>query len=427
MVDDHDVTRLCVTHHEHDKERVIIWSKSPSQRSRKLLSDDDENNSNEDRAPIRRGSTIHAIHPQMVINKLKPIKDDFLNYVGAHHSISSLSFSVNDAAGGKSFDECYERQEILGEGGFATVYRCFHYERMHTYAVKQILKENYECLGENIREEVDALKRLRDVPYIVRLLDVFHEPDVCYMVMEEMRGGDLLERICEIEVLEEPEARKVSRRLLDAVYYCHKKHIVHRDIKPENILLNSRENNTSIKLADFGCARRFEPGTTCLFTLCGSPQYVAPELYTHKDGYDQRCDLWSSAVVIYVVLGGYAPFDAADHDLPRIICEGHFEFHDKYWAHISEPAKDLIRSLLKVDPDERATLAAALDSEWLKRRDKDSIRKPNLDGSMTSFEAWCHNQNSGCSGNSSGKSMSVSMENLTEEDSNSSLQPDDLC
>jgi serine/threonine protein kinase len=333
--------------------------------------------------------------------KFKPLKEEFMSYYSSHSSISRLSFNVNDAAGGKDFESCYEKQEVLGEGGFAVVYRCFHYERMHTYAVKEILKYNYEGSGENLKEEIDALKRLRDIPYIVRLMDVFHEPDVCYVVMEEMHGGDLLERLGEIELFNEIEGRTVTRRLLDAVFYCHRKNIVHRDIKPENILMSSRENNTSIKLADFGCSRRFEPGTNDLFTLCGSPQYVAPELYTHgAEGYDERCDLWSAAVVIYVILGGYAPFDGEDEDLPHIICDGYFVFHEEYWAEVSEPAKDVIRSLLQVDPMKRATLEDALDSEWLRRRDRDKLEiSKNLDASLTTFEAWCKSQNSDGSGN----------------------------
>ena len=417
-----------------DPERVIIYRSPNKNKNRKKP---DAPAREEIKAENARPSvaTIHAIHPQMVINKLKPVKDDFLKHVETQGSISQLSFSVNDAAGGKTFEECYEKQEILGEGGFAVVYRCYHHERMHTYAVKEIMRDNYECSGENLREEIDALKRLRDVPYIVRLLDVFHETDVCYMVMEEMRGGDLLDRLCDIEVYEEPDARKVSRKLLEAIYFCHKKNIVHRDIKPENILLSSKENHTSIKLADFGCSRQFVPGELGLFTLCGSPQYVAPELYTHENGYDERCDLWSAAVVIYVVLGGYAPFDGEDHALSSIICNGLYEFHEKYWSEISEPPKDLIRSLLKVDPMKRATLEQALDSEWLKRRDRDSIKKSTMDGSLSSFDAWCQSQNSGFSGQGSSQDIGTKMQNLTEEGgaeeddevaSVQSLQPDDL-
>jgi calcium/calmodulin-dependent protein kinase I len=393
----------------HSKERVIAYA-SPAKESRRVDHIEPLQDSDKGESPIARGDqeedparnstpslpNINGIHPQMVISRLKPLQDDVMNFYGNQGSISQLSFTVNDAAGGKSFASCYEKRDVLGEGGFAVVYRCFHFERQHTYAVKEILTEDYEFSGENLREEIDALKRLRDIPYIVRLMDVFNEYNVCYVVMEEMRGGDLLERLGEIEVFDEIEGRQVSRRLLDAVYYCHKKNIVHRDIKPENILMTSRENNTGIKLADFGCSRRFEPGTHNLFTLCGSPQYVAPELYKQNDtGYDERCDLWSAAVVIYVIMGGYAPFDGEDHELPGKICEGFFEFHDEYWAGVSDPPKEVIRSLLQVNPQERATLEDALDSEWLRRRDREKLESSkNMDGSLTSFEAWCKSQNS---------------------------------
>jgi serine/threonine protein kinase len=397
--------------HHHEKERVIRYMSPTKHREAGTLRHLLEGVSPQMMTPSvdedqpddgsLSAASIKDRHPQMVIKKLKPLKEDFMSYFGAQNSVSQLSFNVNDAAGGKSFESCYEKRDVLGEGGFAVVYRCFHFERLYTYAVKEILKDEYECSGENLREEIDSLKRLQDIPYIVRLMDVFHEQNVCYLVMEEMKGGDLLERLGEIEVFNEVDGRTVCRRLLEAVFYCHKKHVCHRDIKPENVLMSSRENNTSIKLADFGCSRKFEPGTSKLLTLCGSPQYVAPELYTHGgSGYDERCDLWSAAVVMYVILGGYAPFDGDDHELPGIICQGHFEFHEDYWAEVSEPPKDVIRSLLQVDPRKRASLAEALDSEWLRRRDRDKLENSkNLDGgSLTSFEAWCKSQHSDASG-----------------------------
>eukprot|EP00934_Nitzschia_sp_Nitz4_P008631 Nitzschia sp. Nitz4//scaffold73_size107353//86454//90514//NITZ4_004330-RA/size107353-snap-gene-0.110-mRNA-1//-1//CDS//3329557506//8621//frame0 len=349
-----------------------------------------------------RVSSVHAIHPQMVRNKLKPLNDDVLSLMEAMGgSFSQLSMAVNDSAAGRTFQECYEQQDELGEGGFAVVYRCQHRERGLTYAVKEIYEAQYEECGECLKEEIDALKRLRDVPYIVRLLDIFQEPGKTYLVMEEMKGGDLLDRISEKVVYCEADARKVSRKLLEAIYFCHKKHIVHRDIKPENILLSSIENDTNIKLADFGCAKRFQPGTQKLFTLCGSPQYVAPELYTHNnEGYDERCDLWSAGIVIYLILGGYIPFDAEEYLLPQIIQKGEFEFHKKYWSDISEPPKKLIRSLITVNVERRATLEEALDDGWLRRRDKEALSLSYHTGneSLTSFEVWCQNQNSDLNG-----------------------------
>ena len=337
--------------------------------------------------PATMKSMPSPVHMQMVMSKLKPIKDDVLSYVASPGSISrkSLSLLVNDSATGRPFSDFYEMNEVIGEGGFALVYRSRHKINGKDYAVKEVFDDNYEADGENLREEIDALKRLREGPYVVRLFDVFREDDRTYVVMEEMKGGDLLERITEKDHFPEKEARKISRTLLEAIGFCHRKKIVHRDIKPENILLADKNDNTTIKLADFGCARYMdnEYEECKLTTLCGSPQYVAPELYTHENGYDERCDLWSAGVVIFVVLGGYAPFEAPTNELPELITEGYFEFHPKYWIDISKPPKELIESLLEVDPDERASVEQALDSEWLRRRDKEFMEESNGD-----FNVW---------------------------------------
>ena len=91
-----------------------------------------------------------------------------------------------------------------------------------------------------LKDEIQALKLLRGGPHIVRLHDVFEEVEVTYMIMEEMRGGKLLQRIVEKEVYTEREARQTVKILFDALDYCHKKKIAHRDIKPENLLLEVR-------------------------------------------------------------------------------------------------------------------------------------------------------------------------------------------
>ena len=91
-----------------------------------------------------------------------------------------------------------------------------------------------------LKDEIQALKLLRGGPHIVRLHDVFEEVEVTYMIMEKMRGGELLQRIVEKEVYTEREARQTVKILFDALDYCHKKKIAHRDIKPENLLLEVR-------------------------------------------------------------------------------------------------------------------------------------------------------------------------------------------
>lgn len=174
--------------------------------------------------------------------KLKIVSQDLVNkFNESKGSFSSeLNLLVNDSARGVSFEDVYDKQDVLGEGGFAYVYRCVHKERQTPYAVKEVVSENYETPGQSMREEISSLKRLKEIPYIVRLLDVFRGPESTHLVMEEMKGGDLLDKLYEKEVFSEEESRRISRRLLEAVFFCHKKGIAHRDIKPENIVSSLR-------------------------------------------------------------------------------------------------------------------------------------------------------------------------------------------
>lgn len=324
--------------------------------------------------------------------KRPSIKGDLRSFFQREDSRSQLSLSVNDSAANKTFDECYDKEEFLGEGAFAQVHRCRHKERGYTYAVKEIEIEGYEETGGNdFKHEINTMKRLRDIPYIVRLLDVFYSWDRTYLIMEEMTGGDLLDKITEKKFYPEPECRRLARRLFEAIYYCHKKRIVHRDIKPENILLENKIDDTKIKLADFGCAKELKEDTV-LVTMCGTPQYVAPEIYEHLHygcGYDEKCDLWSAAVVVYLLLAGYVPFDGEDWEMAKIVCAGEYEFHEKYWSEISEPPKKLIRDLLKLDPFQRATIVEILDTGWLKRLDREkAMQRRNSDSKLLRSSAF---------------------------------------
>jgi serine/threonine protein kinase len=120
-----------------------------------------------------------------------------------------------------------------------------------------------------------------------------------------------------------------------------------------------------VKIADFGFAKKVT-GENCLKTLCGTAQYVAPEILDLKcDGYDQRADVWSLGIVAYVLLGGYAPFDGPLEELAHDVLLGEFEFHEEYWSCISPAAKDLISSMLQVRPERRITAGEALSCKWM--------------------------------------------------------------
>jgi len=302
---------------------------------------------------------------------------------------------IEDSSSGLPIQDFYEFGDVLGEGGYACVYRAVHKRTKEVYAIKDIDTSVLENNSRSaLKDEIAALKMLRGGPYIIRLYDTFDAPNNTYMVMEECKGGDLLDRVTEKEFYTEREARKTCNILFQAMDYIHKKKIAHRDIKPENVLMVEKEDDTSIKIADFGFAKRvIKPNS--LRTLCGTAQYVAPEvLDLHSPGYDQQADMWSVGVVTYILLGGYAPFDGPVHELANVICRGEYEFHDKYWGDISEAAKTMIRNLLQVDPDKRYSAELALQCPWM-IVEEESLTVKDLSGAQAALKQKKEEQEDG--------------------------------
>jgi len=331
-------------------------------------------------------------------NRVKQLNDGFSEYLekrkneNAENQIAKKKETreerfVEDSLTGQPFEDFYEIGEELGEGGYAFVYRCEHKRTQKSYAVKEVVISKMENGGEStLKDEIAALKMLRGGSHIVRLFDVFYDDDSCFMVMEEMKGGDLLSRIVDKEVYTEREARGVCKILFEAVLYCHHMKVAHRDIKPENLLLVNENDDATVKLADFGFAKRVT-GDKSLSTLCGTAQYVAPEILDYQvNGYDETCDMWSVGVVTYILLGGYAPFEGPADELAQFIIRGDYEFHEKYWADISESAKDMIAHMLEVDPEQRLTAEGALQCEWM-GLDAEHLASKDLGGARKELQA----------------------------------------
>jgi len=124
------------------------------------------------------------------------------------------------------------------------------------------------------------------------------------MITEFMAGGELFETITKRKNFSENIAAKIMKQILQAVNYLHLKRIVHRDLKPENLMLVA-EDGYEIKLIDFGLSRTFSPDKK-MYSRLGTPFYIAPEVLKKK--YDQRCDIWSIGVILYILLSGRPPF-----------------------------------------------------------------------------------------------------------------------
>ena len=140
--------------------------------------------------------------------------------------------------------------------------------------------------------------------------------------------------------------------------------LVCRDLKPENLLYASREDDATLKLADFGLAEMLKPEES-LHQACGTPQYVAPEMLDRKP-YGKEVDMWSIGVILYILLSGMIPFDSnCNKDLYNKIKKGEYSLDIEPWENVSDSAKDLVRKLLIVNPAERFTAKDVLQHQWV--------------------------------------------------------------
>eukprot|EP00903_Cladosiphon_okamuranus_P010945 g10337.t1 len=305
----------------------------------------------------------------------RPYNPD-LNHQQAAPAVSTDNVKLHLDFDGKAFHSTYQLGEIIGEGAFsqvrsATVTKPGQHKGLQV-AVKCIDRNNLPREDEeDLLEEVRILRSLKH-PNVIDIYQFFKDdPNMYYVSIEYMRGGELFDRIVQKAYYNEKEARDLCRILLDAVRYCHDLGIVHRDLKPENLLLTSQHDDANVKLADFGFARSIMNGFVS--TQCGTPGYVAPEIL-RAESYGTSVDMWSIGVIIYILLGGYPPFhDENQTRLFRKIKAGNFKFHPEYWQSISNEAKDLIRRLLTVDPKRRLTAAQAVTHPWLLSKDADLL------------------------------------------------------
>mmetsp|Transcript_65454 Transcript_65454/g.98718 ORF Transcript_65454/g.98718 Transcript_65454/m.98718 type:complete len:337 (+) Transcript_65454:284-1294(+) len=288
---------------------------------------------------------------------------------------------------GQRFDELYRLKGVLGTGAFSTVREGYHRSNSSlSYAVKCVNRKKLSEEDEAaLLDEVAILMEMRQ-KHIIRLYDFFTEPSTYYLVMEQMSGGELFDRIVAKAYYNEKEARDTCLILLEAVGYMHQNHVAHRDLKPENLLLLSRDDDSAVKIADFGFAKKVYEECS-LTTQCGTPGYVAPEILEGTP-YDQRADMWSVGVILYILLGGYPPFiESTQRDLFRKIRRGEYEFHEEYWGTVSAEAKDLISSLLTVSPKARLTADGALQNPWI-RGDDASLAKKDLGVNLQEFKRF---------------------------------------
>ncbi|KAF5186930.1 Serine/threonine protein kinase OSK1 [Thalictrum thalictroides] len=250
----------------------------------------------------------------------------------------------------------YKLGKIIGVGSFAKVKIAEHILTGHKVAVKII---KHEDIDEKVRREIYMIRSFLH-PHVIRLYEVIETPRYLYVVQEYCESGELFDYVINKGRLQEKEARMFFQQIISGVHYCHKNGVAHRDLKLDNILLYS--GNCNVKIIDFGLSNFMREGHP-LKTICGTPNYAAPEVLCRKLYVGSKVDVWSCGIILYTLLCGKLPFD--DENFPNLfkkIQAGNYTLP----TFLSPGARDLISRIIVVDPMKRITIPEIQQHPWFK-------------------------------------------------------------
>lgn len=257
----------------------------------------------------------------------------------------------------------YHKGRFLGKGGFAKCYEVRDMQTNEIFAAKIVVKASVSKprAHAKLRSEI-AIHKSLDHEKVVKFIDYFEDSENVYIILE----------LCPNQTLNEFIKRRPNKRLSEAeamfyIYdlivglkYLHRRRVIHRDLKLGNLFL---DRDMGIKVADFGLAAQLEHDGEKKRTICGTPNYIAPEILEGKHGHSYEVDVWSLGVILYTMIFGRPPFETSDVKTTyRRIRYNQYSFPDTVRA--SEPAKDLIAAILRTDPRSRPSLDSILAAPW---------------------------------------------------------------
>jgi len=306
--------------------------------------------------------------PVQLIKKQESVKSEKKRNLDLQRDIIiDGSLLVGKASG--NINENYKRMKKLGEGSYGTVYLVNHNYSGQNRAMKIITKKNSgdenQKVDLEIVNEIEILKKM-DHPNIVKIFEFYNSAKNYYLITEFCKGGELFDKIVKEGPFNEDFTSYIMYQIFNAVFYCHSMNILHRDLKPENILIESEEKHgIKIKIIDFGTAKIFEKNKVER-KIIGSSYYIAPEVLSKS--YNEKCDLWSCGVIMYILLSASPPFSGRnDNEIIENIKKGYYDLESAVWQKVSNEAKHLIKNLLERNVGIRISAEEALEHKWFKK------------------------------------------------------------
>ena len=295
------------------------------------------------------------------------------------------------ATGYTNLLEIYDVKNKLGSGKFGLVKLGIHKKTGQKVAIKIMKKSNMDSSDlELVRTEIEILKICQH-PNIIRLYNVFENADYLYIIMEYCYGGDLFSYLENRHFrLSEKRASTIIHQMATAVYYMHSFGVVHRDLKPENVLMTSTDEDSDIRILDFGLSKILGPYEKCDEPY-GTLTYCAPEIIIDEP-YAKPVDLWSLGVMTYLMVSGKLPFNSEDENeiARQVVYDEPNYTRNPVWKTISPECLDFIKRLLEKDQNKRMTIKEVLEHKWIKMYDENKLseKRQSIGGGEKDFELY---------------------------------------
>ena len=246
----------------------------------------------------------------------------------------------------------FTKIKLIGKGSYGNVFLVRYNKNNMIYAMKVYKKSDLREKNQenNTKSERNLLTQI-NFPFIVEVKFAFQTDSKLFLVQEFIQGGDLFFHIHSGQKFSTQKTKFYLVEIILAIDFLHKNNMIYRDLKPENILIDSKGH---IKLTDFGLSKIVTNIEEKSFTICGTLQYIAPEIIS-GEGYNESVDWWSLGIIMYEMLTGKLPFKF-NFDSQEEQEQNDLNIYDKkikFPSWIEENAKDLINKLLNKDPEKR--------------------------------------------------------------------------
>lgn len=265
----------------------------------------------------------------------------------------------------------YDLDHLISKTTHCSIFFATHKNTGTARAIK-IFEKGDEAHNLSTVSHMEILKTL-DHPNVETIFEMYEDEKHYYIVMEIFWGRDLLETIMgEFRPLEK-RAASYFKSIMSAISYLHSKGVAHRDIKADRIFFLNKVKDSALKISHFYSATRFKPGQYFSDPI-GLSFYVAPEVL--KGNYNEKCDVWSAGVILYILLCGYPPFDGkTEAELKEAILNAECSFDTEEWEAVSDEGKALVSKMLNPDFEKRVTAAEVLNDAWFKQFEKEGETK----------------------------------------------------